>query len=389
MKTHNLLLSSVAAFALMGGAAIAQTADLDSDTEAQDSLLENALDADGNPIVVEGGTATANTMGGQIVVEQPDAEVEVTVADPTVTVDQARPEVLVEQAEPEITVTVAEPTVTVEQQAPIITIEQAQPTVTVSIPEPVITVRMPEPDVNVATAEPEISVEQPQPIVRFVRPEPRITIEESEPRVEVTSAEPEIRVNKAQAAEVTVEQADANVNIQSEGDGEVLVSEAEPQVNVMPAEGADVNVEQAEAEVTIEEQDDPNVAIVAETDMMDTDAEVETGLVAGGAGGLYAAFAESRVSDLVGMNVLSTNGNDVGEIDRLIRTAGGELAAVVGVGGFLGLGEHDVAIPLDRFAMANDGLMLEGLTEEELQTMPEWDEMGEVMPLGMTVGDAY
>ncbi|KIT15458.1 PRC-barrel domain-containing protein [Jannaschia aquimarina] len=384
MKTHNLLLSSVAVIALTGGIAIAQTADLDGDTEGQDTALENTLDQDGNPIVVEGDTMAAGAMGGQIVVEQPDAEVSVNVPDPSVTVDQARPEVLVEQGEPQITVTVAEPTVTVEQQAPIITIEQAQPQVTVTIPEPTITVRMPEPDVNVATAEPEIAVDQPEPIVRFVRPEPRITIEEAEPNVQVTSAEPEIRVNRADAAEVTLEQAEANVQIEeSEGDGNVVVTEAEPQVNIEAAESADIQVEQADANVTIEDAD-PNVAIAEETEMAEGEMTETTQ-----SGGLYAAFADSRVSDLVGMDVLSTNGNDVGEVDRLIRTSAGELAAIVGAGGFLGLGEHSVAIPLDRFAMTEEGLMLEGMTESELQAMPEWDEQGEVMPLGLTVGDAY
>ena len=419
MKTHNLLLSSVAALALMGGMAMAQTIQT-MDEEMAGQRLESgltdddgrAIDMDGNFIDAEGYYAdaegvrleegaeavmsqrisadtatTANAMGGQIVVEQPDAEVTVDVADPTVTVDQAQPEVLVEQGEPEITVTVAEPTVTVEQQAPIITIEQAQPEVTVSIPEPVITVRMPEPDVNVATAEPEVSVQQPEPIVRFVRPEPKITIEESEPNVQVTSAEPEVRVNRADAAAVQVEQADANVEIEQEGEGDVQVTEAEPQVNVEQAEGADVQVEQAEAAVNIEETDEPNVVVTDQADMADADS-VEADAEIAGAGGLYAAFAESRVSDLVGMNVLSTADNDVGEVDRLIRV-GGELMAIVGVGGFLGLGEHDVAIPLDRFAMGEDGLILEGVSEEELEAMPEWDEQGEVMPLGMTVGDAY
>ncbi|MCK0168850.1 PRC-barrel domain-containing protein [Jannaschia sp. S6380] len=368
MTTHKLLLSSVAAAALISTGAFAQTAVVPEEDAEVEAVI---LDADGNP--VEGG-ASANALGGQIVVEQGDAEVEVTVDDPVVTVDQARPEVLVEQAQPEITVTVAEPTVTVEQQAPIITIEQAQPEVTVRIPEPTITVRMPEPDVNVATSEPEIAVEQPQPIVRFVRPEPRITIEESEPNVQVTSAEPEIRVNRAENAAIAVEQADADVNIETEGDGEVMLSDAEPVVNVEQAEGADIQVEQADAEILIEEEGDANVNVADRGELV--------------AGGLYAAFADARVSDLVGMNVLSETGDDVGEIDSLVMANGG-LLAVVGVGGFLGLGEHEVAIPLDRFAMTDGALIVDASTEAELEGMPEWDQSGEVVPLDMTVGDAY
>ena len=432
MTTHKLLLSGVAALALVSAApAVAQQSDMDGNTEYSDSYLENALmdpsgqpatdtegnqlyaDADGVIVNIDGEpvlspegeemtvemagfvlmeaadtettTATAGAMGGQIVVEQPDAEVDVEVADPVVSVDQARPEVLVEQAQPEITVTVAEPQVTVEQQAPVITIEQAQPEVTVAIPEPTITVRMPEPDVNVATAQPEVDVAQPQPIVRFVRPEPRITIEESEPNVQVTSAEPEIRVNEATAAEIDVEQAEAEVEIESEGDGQVRVTEAEPEVNIDQAEEAEIMVEQAEAEVEIEGGEEANVSVVDEAQMADTglilaDPEV--------AAGLYGAFADYRVADIVGMSVMGETGETVGEVDRLISD-GEALLAVVGVGGFLGLGEHAVAIPLDRFAVSDDELMLDAMTEEELESMPEWDTSGQVMPLDMTVGDAY
>jgi sporulation protein YlmC with PRC-barrel domain len=385
MKTHNLLMASVASVALLAGPTLAQTVvDTDSDGNRDAVVVPTEGDtANAEGVVVEG---TGAAMGGQIVVEQADAEVSVEVPDPVVTVDQAQPEVLVEQAQPEITVTVAEPTVTVEQQAPIITIEQAQPEVVVTIPEPTITVRMPEPDVNVATGEPMIDVEQMQPVVRFVRPEPRITIEESEPNVQVTSAEPEVRVNRAGAAAVAVEQAEAQVNIESEGDGNVMVSEAQPQVEIEQAEEAEIMVEQAEAEVLIEEGEEANVAVVEQDAMVETTDMA--GLVTPESAGLYGAFTERRVADLVGMDVLGASGADVGEVDRLIAN-GGQLLAVVGVGGFLGLGEHDVAIPLDRFEMVGDDMVLTGVTEEQLEELPEWDQTGDVMPLGMTVGDAY
>ncbi|TFL19186.1 PRC-barrel domain-containing protein [Jannaschia formosa] len=103
--------------------------------------------------------------------------------------------------------------------------------------------------------------------------------------------------------------------------------------------------------------------------------------------GLYGAFANMRVSDLVGMNVLGGTGERLGEVDRLVDV-GGTPNAIVGVGGFLGFGERDIAIPLDRFSQTEEGLRLDALTEEELEAMPEWDESGEEMPAEMTVGEA-
>lgn len=53
-------------------------------------------------------------------------------------------------------------------------------------------------------------------------------------------------------------------------------------------------------------------------------------------------------SDLIGTSVYGTAGEEVGEIDNVVLTRNGEaVALVVGVGGFLGLGEKNVAIPID------------------------------------------
>jgi sporulation protein YlmC with PRC-barrel domain len=86
----------------------------------------------------------------------------------------------------------------------------------------------------------------------------------------------------------------------------------------------------------------------------------------------YADFAEMRVMDLVGTNVFGANGDDVGEVDNVVLK-NGRLAAIVGVGGFLGLGEHDVAVPLENFSRVDGGLMLDTRTEDELERMPEFN----------------
>jgi sporulation protein YlmC with PRC-barrel domain len=56
-----------------------------------------------------------------------------------------------------------------------------------------------------------------------------------------------------------------------------------------------------------------------------------------------------RASKLVGINVYGPNNEKVGDINEVLVDRNGKAEAVViGVGGFLGLGEKDVAIPFDE-----------------------------------------
>jgi ribosomal 30S subunit maturation factor RimM len=85
-------------------------------------------------------------------------------------------------------------------------------------------------------------------------------------------------------------------------------------------------------------------------------------------------FDGMTVADLVGMDVETAAGEDVGEIDYVIEQ-NGELAAIVGVGGFLGLGEHDVAVPLTDLSISEeDEVTLANWDEEKLKAQPDLDE---------------
>ncbi|WP_205790312.1 PRC-barrel domain-containing protein [Microvirga makkahensis] len=54
-----------------------------------------------------------------------------------------------------------------------------------------------------------------------------------------------------------------------------------------------------------------------------------------------------RTSDLIGRDVYGANNEDIGEInDVLVDRSGRVTAVVLGVGGFLGIGEKDVAVPM-------------------------------------------
>ena len=58
-------------------------------------------------------------------------------------------------------------------------------------------------------------------------------------------------------------------------------------------------------------------------------------------------------SDLIGTKVVSANNESIGDINDVIMDRNGQImAAVVGVGGFLGIGEKDVAVPFKSLEFA-------------------------------------
>jgi sporulation protein YlmC with PRC-barrel domain len=80
------------------------------------------------------------------------------------------------------------------------------------------------------------------------------------------------------------------------------------------------------------------------------------------------------ISDFYNQNVYDARDNKIGEINDLLLDNGGKInAVIVGVGGFLGVGEKNVAVPFQALKVAEkDGkryLVLD-TTKEALQTAP-------------------
>ncbi len=86
-------------------------------------------------------------------------------------------------------------------------------------------------------------------------------------------------------------------------------------------------------------------------------------------------------SNLMGSYVYSSNAEDaeiVGDINDLLVTDSGEIRAViVGVGGFLGIGEKDVAIDFDRLALEQHGepsfRLVANVSKEDLENTNEFE----------------
>ena len=62
-----------------------------------------------------------------------------------------------------------------------------------------------------------------------------------------------------------------------------------------------------------------------------------------------------RSSKLIGVNVYNDNNDKIGDIQELIVDKSGKIDEVVlGVGGFLGMGEHYVAVPMEKLKWVDE-----------------------------------
>lgn len=68
-----------------------------------------------------------------------------------------------------------------------------------------------------------------------------------------------------------------------------------------------------------------------------------------------------RTSKLVGLNVYNDSNESLGSINDLLADKNGDIKAVViGVGGFLGVGEHLVAVPYDKVKFVDEPVAYSG-----------------------------
>jgi sporulation protein YlmC with PRC-barrel domain len=70
---------------------------------------------------------------------------------------------------------------------------------------------------------------------------------------------------------------------------------------------------------------------------------------------------EWRASKVVGLSVYNDNNESLGSINDLLMDKNGNIKAVVlGVGGFLGVGEHLVAVPFDKIKFVDQPVAYTG-----------------------------
>lgn len=200
-------------------------------------------------------------------------------------------------------------------------------------------------DIQVQQPAPEVTVQQPAPDVTVSQPQPQVTIEQPQPTVTVDQPEPNVTVEQQGQPNVTVEeQGQPNVQVEQSG--------------------------QAQSDEPTQPQ----------TMGQDQQQGMSPGQQAGSASTAGGTMPENalhgmRGNEIVGQNVYGANGEEIGEVDNVViqRGSNGTPAVLVGVGGFLGIGERDVAISLDQLSMEQDRLVTD-MTRDQIAAMEAYDE---------------
>jgi len=87
------------------------------------------------------------------------------------------------------------------------------------------------------------------------------------------------------------------------------------------------------------------------------------------------AVGWSARKDIIGKTVYNENNQRVGKIEDLIVAPDSAISfAIVGAGGFAGMGRHDVAIPVQQIQLQDDGkFVLPGATKDAIKSLPRFE----------------
>jgi sporulation protein YlmC with PRC-barrel domain len=82
----------------------------------------------------------------------------------------------------------------------------------------------------------------------------------------------------------------------------------------------------------------------------------------------------SAKKQILGKDVYNDSGEKIGEINDLIVAPNRSVSyAIVGVGGFLGMGDHEVAVPVSKLKQQMGKIVLNGATKDALKAAPQFE----------------
>jgi hypothetical protein len=83
------------------------------------------------------------------------------------------------------------------------------------------------------------------------------------------------------------------------------------------------------------------------------------------------AVTDQAAKAWVGKDVYSSDGNKLGQVAAILRTADNKITELrADIGGFLGIGKHEIALPAARFYLQNDRVVLD-LTAAQAKDLPK------------------
>jgi len=92
------------------------------------------------------------------------------------------------------------------------------------------------------------------------------------------------------------------------------------------------------------------------------------------AAGALSYSSEADMKTLIGQNIKNAAGDTVGEVKAVHVDSAGKISnVIVSVGGFLGVGDREVAIKWSDISVTNDGKdVTTAMSKDALKAMPEY-----------------
>ncbi|EAR49824.1 hypothetical protein OG2516_08718 [Oceanicola granulosus HTCC2516] len=349
-----------------------------SDGEVDEADMEAEMEAEAEAEAEAEVTETDEVTEEVTVVEEARIEGQAEVVIP-------EPEVDVQVPSPEVTVTKAQPSVSVMEQPSEIEVQQAQPNVAVEIPEIIVRVEIPAPTIFVRTSEPEVDVFAGDPQIEVQQGEPMVTVTQGEPRIgidlDVEEGEGEEMASDTDVQEGTGDaDVDGDVSVMAESEPTVIMREAEgePQIDITSAEPT-ISYEGAEPNVSVTFTESPTVELVevgqpmiqfetaeereARREGADMETDASADMTEGG---------QITVADLMGKDVMTADGQNLGQAQDVVDNDGTVLLIVSG-GSALGVDREMVGLPLNSIAYGETELQVVGMDEQMMQMAQDYE----------------
>jgi hypothetical protein len=101
------------------------------------------------------------------------------------------------------------------------------------------------------------------------------------------------------------------------------------------------------------------------------------------------AMGWSAKKSILGKTVYNDAGVKVGKVEDLIIAPGKSVSyLIVGAGGFVGIGRHDVAVPATEIRLQAGRLLMSGATKDTIKGMPEFNYAPDTAQRDRMVADA-